>query len=1127
MASGAGLIGRIGVELYADMARFTGELGKADKQARDFVGGITGHFSKVQGAVVGLATTIGAVGFASMVNDVAKARAGLDDLADSGLGTVEALSRIKNSAKAFGGDFDGVTAAMSKMVNGLAGSEKETSKAGEALRRLGIDARDSSGALRAPAAIMEEVAVKFNEYRDGTDKAAYAQAMFGKGGEKLLPLLKDMAEQGAKVATVTAEQAAEADQYEKAMRALERAFEGSTKRIAGEFIPTATALADALTDVIKGSDGLKGSINDLAADGTIKGWAYDVGKGLAMVGDVGLGVARATELIAQAIKTTAFNLADLGKIGAGALMSMNGNFLQGNDLIRAGLKGLQKDSEDFEKTLNKVADRAWLSDKFAEKWAANAKKMRADAFDPNEGGAFNFGADKKRLDSTGFSDTPAAVAKVSEFAKAMEDANKRVAVAYAETVEPLDALTASEKKLAELRASSVWEEFTTKQRIKLRVTLEEAAGLEKVVAGQKEWGTTLAEASKFADEYRKKQDDEIRSVNGRASALVEEIANYGKLPSEIAAATLATQEFTLAQMKASEADEDAIIAQENLVKGYRNYVAALKSKEALGALSEQTRMLDQMGDVVGDIAGRFSEGWRSGTDAARQYLKRLEYDLLALAGKQFFLNLVANTTTGSIQQAATNGLANSVGGSIFGNVTGSLFSGGSLLASNGILNTLASGANSLGLTSVSQFLGGATGAIQGPGLSTAASLGGDVAGMLGQLGPYAAAAAAAYMLYQAFKDKGENWKGQLGFGSNAQAYTVDGVFGKEGFSTLQGTDSVNQQIRAFFGATGGIDKVLAKSLTGDQIAAIGGNLQSSRMREFAFPKNDGTAAEQLKFEYLSQKYAAVFDELNPRIATTIRAFKGTSDELLKMVASFAATQDFLASLNSKDLLGDIAKQIDASQNVIAAAIDRNNLALSAAAMAYDGTAASAEALTKATTEYYLAQVNLLAQIEQVKRSIDDMFGATFKNIQLAGLDKQGKYDFYQTDAADALAKALASNDVNAIQRYSSQINSDIQSAFGLLSPEEQAAQSAAFLARGREAQAAIDERIAQIQQDVADATKDQLETIRATLTESATAQQTAADTQTAAAAAQLAAANTPIQFLVDTGAGFQTGTFTR
>ena len=58
----------------------------------------------LQASLVGLAGSVGAAAFAKMVDDTAKARAALDDLADSGLGTVESLSKLQQNVRAFGGE---------------------------------------------------------------------------------------------------------------------------------------------------------------------------------------------------------------------------------------------------------------------------------------------------------------------------------------------------------------------------------------------------------------------------------------------------------------------------------------------------------------------------------------------------------------------------------------------------------------------------------------------------------------------------------------------------------------------------------------------------------------------------------------------------------------------------------------------------------------------------------------------------------------------------------------------------------------------------------------------------------------------------------------------------------------
>jgi hypothetical protein len=94
-------------------------------------------------------------------------------------------------------------------------------------------------------------------------------------------------------------------------------------------------------------------------------------------------------------------------------------------------------------------------------------------------------------------------------------------------------------------------------------------------------------------------------------------------------------------------------------------------------------------------------------------------------------------------------------------------------------------------------------------------------------------------------------------------------------------------------------------------------------------------------------------------------------------------------------------------------------------------------------------MQLLSQIQDVRTSLGDLFGNTIRNFKLAGMDNQGKFNFYQQDAAALQAQALASSDPATIRALADKINADMQAAFNLLSPEEQAgAAGQAFIARG-------------------------------------------------------------------------------
>jgi hypothetical protein len=212
---------------------------------------------------------------------------------------------------------------------------------------------------------------------------------------------------------------------------------------------------------------------------------------------------------------------------------------------------------------------------------------------------------------------------------------------------------------------------------------------------------------------------------------------------------------------------------------------------------------------------------------------------------------------------------------------------------------------------------------------------------------------------------------------------------------------------------------------------------------------------------------------------------------------------------TRDPLKDVAAAAQASANQFQAALKNNETAIRSVMTAYDGTTKGAQTLATATQQYYTAQLQLIAGIGAAKQAIDDMFGGTLRNIQLAGMDKQGQFNYYQSEAARLQAEALASDDPQKIKDLASRITQDISAAFALLSPAEQAAQSGAFLERGRAAQTALDARMEQLQKDTANTIKGTLDDLKKLLTAGSEDTKAAAKTQRDAADIQLQAANTP------------------
>jgi hypothetical protein len=158
----------------------------------------------------------------------------------------------------------------------------------------------------------------------------------------------------------------------------------------------------------------------------------------------------------------------------------------------------------------------------------------------------------------------------------------------------------------------------------------------------------------------------------------------------------------------------------------------------------------------------------------------------------------------------------------------------------------------------------------------------------------------------------------------------------------------------------------------------------------------------------------------------------------------------------------------------------NEAAVRSVMAAYDGSAAAAVKLQSATMNYYNAQMQLIAQIQDARTSIGDLFGNTIRNFKLAGLDNQGKYNFYQQEAASLQAQALTSSD--PARRSGRLADEDQRRHGGRVQPALAGAAGGrrrpGVHRAGQATASALDARLEKMQKDTADATKKTLEDIK-------------------------------------------------
>lgn len=213
----ANSLGALVVSLGLDSAEFTRGMTKAEYEANRALGRIKQEAADM-GKIIALAAVAAGAAAIKMGADFISAAADLDDLAEKTGASVEELSKLAQQARISGADMGTIEMGLIRLGKALNENDEEAKKATKALEALGLKAADLKGLDTAEA--LKIVAAEMNKYGDSSGKTALALDLFGKSGAQLLPILKDMANDGELAGTVTAKQAAEAEELGKSYRRL-------------------------------------------------------------------------------------------------------------------------------------------------------------------------------------------------------------------------------------------------------------------------------------------------------------------------------------------------------------------------------------------------------------------------------------------------------------------------------------------------------------------------------------------------------------------------------------------------------------------------------------------------------------------------------------------------------------------------------------------------------------------------------------------------------------------------------------------------------------------------------------------------------------------------------------------
>ena len=223
------------------------------------VGAAVGRFASLVGLAGGLSLA-GLVGFAKQVADGVD---NLNDLRDATGASIENLSALEDIALRTGTSVDVAGDAVVKLNKSLNdASQNPKSGAAQVIRDLGLSVED----LRKldPVEALQQIAVAFEGVATDGEKGRHLLELTGKSVKELAPLMKDLAEAGRLNATVTAQQAEEAERLNKTWSSLKKDGLDLARSVALPLIQAMNQVAGAFKDTDTYAGELGGTAKALA-----------------------------------------------------------------------------------------------------------------------------------------------------------------------------------------------------------------------------------------------------------------------------------------------------------------------------------------------------------------------------------------------------------------------------------------------------------------------------------------------------------------------------------------------------------------------------------------------------------------------------------------------------------------------------------------------------------------------------------------------------------------------------------------------------------------------------------------------------------------------------------------------
>jgi hypothetical protein len=210
--------------------------------------------AKQVGAVMGGAAVVAGGALVALTKQAIDSADGINKLSQKTGESAETLSALQYAFEL--GDVSGeeFSSSLTKLSRSMSEAAQGSGDAAKAFDLMKVSVKNADGSLRPVGDVLGDVAEKFAGYKDGAEKTALAQAIFGKSGADLIPVLnagrdglKSMADEAQRLGIViSSETARAAEEFNDTLTKIGKGADAAGQQMAVRILPSMQVVADEL-----------------------------------------------------------------------------------------------------------------------------------------------------------------------------------------------------------------------------------------------------------------------------------------------------------------------------------------------------------------------------------------------------------------------------------------------------------------------------------------------------------------------------------------------------------------------------------------------------------------------------------------------------------------------------------------------------------------------------------------------------------------------------------------------------------------------------------------------------------------------------------------------------------------